>query len=177
MTKLEGNFRSPYYKSPISSQRISAAQSVATSLRYAKTKMFAKVQAVTSYKLISKFNRLALTNVYTHVMASICMVVSMAFSGHMGDERIQAAVGIGNSISFIFIMSCCEGAGRGLDTLHTIAYGAGDLHLCGVYLNRGRFLVTLVFIPVALLLYSLSEQLAGIFTDDEIVIANTRLYL
>ena len=91
----------------------------------------------------------------------------MIFSGNMGDERIQAALGIGNSITFIFLGTACNGSTRGMDTYQTAAYGAGDMHLCGVYLNKGRFFLTLVYIPLALLILIFSEPLTLLFTRDE----------
>ena len=85
-------------------------------------------------------------------MGSVSMVVSTIFAGHLGDERKQAAMGIGNSLTFIFLLTACFGANRALDTLHTTAYGAGNLKLCGTYLNRGRYVMTLVYLPAALLI-------------------------
>jgi len=42
----------------------------------------------------------------------------------------------------------------------------GDLKLCGQYLNRGRAIITLIFIPSAILLGFFSESLlVGIGQD------------
>ena len=35
-----------------------------------------------------------------------------------------------------------------LDTLISQAYGAKSYELCGVYLNRARFVTTVIFIPI-----------------------------
>jgi len=35
-----------------------------------------------------------------------------------------------------------------MDTLISQAAGAGNLELCGVYLNRGRYVMTIFFIPL-----------------------------
>jgi MATE family multidrug resistance protein len=43
------------------------------------------------------------------------------------------------------------GLNGALETLVSQAYGAKDLRLCGIYLNRGRFINTLVFLfPISL---------------------------
>ena len=103
--------------------------------------------------LLTKFANLAFANVYSMLMNSCSMLVSTIISGHLGDERMQAGLGISNSVCFICLLSVFYGLNRSLDTLHTTAFGAGDFKLCGVYLNRGRYVNTLFYIPLALLLY------------------------
>ena len=51
------------------------------------------------------------------------------------------------------------GLNAGQDTLTSQAFGNGNLKLCGVYLNRGAFILTLVFIPLALIPSLRAEQI------------------
>lgn len=44
------------------------------------------------------------------------------------------------------------GLNSALDTLISQAAGAGNLELCGKYLNRGRFILCCMFVPIAILL-------------------------
>ena len=44
------------------------------------------------------------------------------------------------------------GLNGALETLVSQSYGSGNLKLCGVYLNRGRFVLLCSFIPVAVIL-------------------------
>ena len=139
--------------------------------------MFAPGVEVTDWELLKKFNGMALINVYTQLMSSIGIAITMIFSGNMGDERIQTAVGIGNSLTFIFLITACGGSIRGLDTLQTAAYGVGDMYLNGVYLNRARFFCTLCYVPLALGILIFADPLCHMFTKDEVIISYTKDYL
>ena len=52
-----------------------------------------------------------------------------------------------------------------VSTLVAQAYGAGDLKICGVYLNRGRIVNTTIFIPLVVLILLSRKLLAGLGTD------------
>ena len=69
------------------------------------------------------------------------------------------------------------GMTRALDVVHTAAYGAGDLRLCGVYLNRGRLILTMVYIVMFSFIWTFRDELIRIFTSDEEVIAHTKVYM
>ena len=47
----------------------------------------------------------------------------------------------------------------GQDTFSGQAFGAGDFHLCGQWLNRGFFIMTSVYIPLALLIAMFAESI------------------
>ena len=57
---------------------------------------------------------------------------------------------MGNIAINMLGVSVFFGFNGALDTLVSQAMGSKDLHLCGIYLNRGRIINTLVFIPVFL---------------------------
>ena len=86
-------------------------------------KMFEDGKEVTMWMLLTKFANLAFANVYSMLMNSCSMRISTVISGHLGDERMQAGLGISNSITFIFLLTVSMGLNRALDTLHTTAYG------------------------------------------------------
>ena len=48
------------------------------------------------------------------------------------------------------------------------AFGAGQLKLCGAYLNRGRLINTVIFIPLAFLLCFSKPFLTNIGQDPEV---------
>ena len=70
-----------------------------------------------------------------------------------------AAVGVGNVCSFIVIMSVIVGLNSGQDTLTSQAFGNGNLKLCGIYFNRGAFILTIVFTLLALIPSLWAEQI------------------
>jgi Na+-driven multidrug efflux pump len=51
------------------------------------------------------------------------------------------------------------GANGAQETLSSQAFGMGDLKLCGQYLNRGRAVITVIFIPSALFLAFFAETI------------------
>ena len=69
--------------------------------------------------------------------------------------------------SFIVIVSVMMGLNSGQDTLTSQAYGNGNLKLCGVYLNRGAFILTLIFIPLAIIPSVRAEQILILLGQDK----------
>ena len=51
------------------------------------------------------------------------------------------------------------GMNNGIETLVSQAAGANDLKLCGIYLNRGRFLLVLLLIPITCALMNIKPLL------------------
>jgi len=73
-----------------------------------------------------------------------------------------AGVGMGNMIMNMIGLSVAIGMNSGIETLCSRAYGAKDLKLCGVYLNRGRFALVVCFLPITLLLLNAQQILVAI---------------
>ena len=63
-----------------------------------------------------------------------------------------AGVGMGNMIMNMIGMSVIIGINGALETLCSQSYGANNLRLCGIYLNRSRFVLLMCFIPISLIL-------------------------
>ena len=89
------------------------------------------------------------------VSAFFVEVVNTVFVGHLGDEVKLAGVGMANMYINILILSISYGLSSSLNTLISQSYGQKDYRLCGIYLNRARILITIVFIPmIFVLLYT-----------------------
>jgi len=56
-------------------------------------------------------------------------------------------------------LTIIEGVNSALDTFISQAYGANNYQLCGVYLNRGRFVMTLLFLPIIFISLNIQEIL------------------
>ena len=52
----------------------------------------------------------------------------------------------------IFGLAIIYGLNSSVDTLVSQAAGGGNLELCGVYLNRGRYIMTCAFVPISIVL-------------------------
>lgn len=60
------------------------------------------------------------------------------------------------------------GLNGALETLVSQSYGANNLKLCGVYLNRGRYVLCLCFIPVTLVLSQAENILVAIGQNPDV---------
>lgn len=78
-------------------------------------------------------------------------IVNLMFLGHLGDKNLLAGIGLGNNFIMLMGMMFIFGMLMAMDTLISQSKGAGNVELCGVYLNRSRFIVTLLFIPLCIL--------------------------
>ena len=56
-----------------------------------------------------------------------------------------------------------------LETLVAQAYGAGQLQLCGVYLNRARVINTVIFVPLLIILLFTKPILMALGQDEEVI--------
>ena len=65
-----------------------------------------------------------------------------------GSTRV-AGLGLGVSLVNSVTFSVLFGMNGALETLTAQAFGAKELSLCGVYLNRARVINTIVFLPLA----------------------------
>ena len=102
-------------------------------------------------------------------MGFLTVLVSAIYAGHMNDPVKLAAVGLANVSCNIMIDSIMVGLNSAQETLTSQAFGAGNLRLCGVYLNRGHFILLAFFIPLAVLpsLY-MDDILLAIGQDPEV---------
>lgn len=64
----------------------------------------------------------------------------------------MAGVGLASTYVNIILVSFMNGFNSTLNTFLPQALGFGDYHMCGVYLNRARIIMTAVFIPLGVFL-------------------------
>ena len=78
--------------------------------------------------------------------------VNLVFLGHLdGDKNLIAGIGLGFNYLALMGMMVISGLLMAMDTLVSQSKGAGNLELCGVYLNRSRFVMSLLYIPMVIL--------------------------
>jgi MATE family multidrug resistance protein len=66
-------------------------------------------------------------------------------------------------------MAVAESLNSALETLVPQAFGAGNLTLCGVYLNGGRLLITVVIIPIFIAIQFLDKFYISLGQDEQVV--------
>ena len=95
--------------------------------------------------------KLAIPAFLANVQQGFFELLTMFFlSSNVGSSQL-AAYGLTNVI-VSFISAIFIGLNTTLLTLVSQSFGRGDLELCRTYINRGRVIVSLAFIPIALLL-------------------------
>ena len=90
----------------------------------------------------------ALPNIIIAIVIRLQETVNIIFLGKLEDSDLLAGMGIGLTMINLMGMSLVKGINMALETLVSQAAGAGNLELCGVYLNRGRFVMSMIFVVV-----------------------------
>ena len=78
----------------------------------------------------------------------------MYYIGHIGDENIMGGVGMGNVLQGMLCISFCFGLNGTLESKVSQSFGAREYTMCGVWLNRGWAINTVLLVPIALLFIS-----------------------
>ena len=102
-------------------------------------------------------------------------LVNLYFVGHLGNAAKLAAVGLGNAIQNMIGISIIVGMNGALNSLVSQAGGAGNLDLCIGYLQRGKIVMTICFIPISLLILN-SKQILLLIGQDPQVAAYAHTY-
>ena len=89
-------------------------------------------------------------------------VFNLMFMGHLDNEDLIAGVGLAASTLNFIGMTIIKGLATAIDTLVSQAAGAGNMELCGVYLNRARFIMTMLFIPVSIFSFFVKDILVSV---------------
>ena len=118
--------------------------------------------------MTKQFLSIAVPTVSQCFLQRLTMIINTIFVGRINDVSKLAGVGLATTISCILLVTILEGMNGALETLVSQAFGFGQLHLCGVYFNRGRMILTAIFIPLAILL-SFSEPILITLGQDPIV--------
>ena len=87
-------------------------------------------------------------------------------AGHFKDENILAAVGVSMALGQIMILSVMIGLNVAIESLTSTAYGNKNIELCGVYLNRGRMVLLVFFIPLGIGPFFFGEEIL-LFTGQD----------
>ena len=107
-------------------------------------------EKVTLARMAKVFCKQAVPAICTNLLGYVTVVANTIFAAKMNDPVKLAVIGLSNVYHNIMILSLLIGLNSAQETLTSQAYGRGDLHLCGVYLNRGLFVLITFFFTCAL---------------------------
>ncbi len=97
------------------------------------------------------------------------MTMNLIFIGHLNDPVKLAAVGVGTMIINMAGVAPQLGLNSGLETLVSQARGSNNLTLCGLYLQRGRAILMIAFLPMLVVFLLSKRVLMGLGQDPEVV--------
>ena len=100
--------------------------------------------------MISIFNKITIPAVLTNLLFYATIINDNVFAGHMEDPVNLAVVGLTNTCSQVMVHLLLIGLNAAQETLTSQAFGAKNLQLTGIYLNRGRVIVTLFYVLFAI---------------------------
>lgn len=101
------------------------------------------------------------------ISSFLVQVVNVSFAGHLGSEAAMAGVGMANMFQNILCFSVIYGFNSSLNTLVSQSFGMKDYKMCGVFLNRARFVMTLIFIPLLIILLNTESIFVSVGFDPE----------
>ena len=114
--------------------------------------------------------KLAILPVISMFFYMFVQLINTFFIGHTNVPALIAGVGMGNMLINVLGFAVGQGLNGALETLVAQSYGFANYHMCGVYLNRGRILMTFLMVPL-IIIFSCSELiLVAIKQDPEIAL-------
>lgn len=86
--------------------------------------------------------------------------------GKLNDPVKLAAIGLGNMLNQLLPYTMMIGMNTALETLVSQAYGRNNIYDCGLFLHRSLMLITIMFIPIAVILYHSDSILIFVGIDE-----------
>ena len=115
---------------------------------------------------MTTFLKLAIPATITVVVGWSTSTIQSLYAGTMQDPINLAVMGLSSSLGQLIIDLPLFGINSTQETLTSQAFGAGNLPVCGVYLNRGHFIVIAAFIPLAVGTILFGEDLLLLLGQD-----------
>ena len=108
--------------------------------------------------MLKCFLKIAVPSTLTNILLDVPDIVNVMAAGHMDRPIHLASMGLACSCR-IMILSFFIGINGAQETFSSQAFGAGNLQLCGVYLNRGMLILIAFFLPIALIAVVFGEEI------------------
>ena len=102
--------------------------------------------------------RMASTLIVGLLLFLIVQLTNTYFIGNMNEPKLLAGVGMGNMLINVLCFAVIQGLNGALETLVSQSYGAQKYETCGIFLNRGKFVASLIMIPIVIL-YIFSDKI------------------
>ena len=121
------------------------------------------------FEKLLDFFKLAVPTTVSNTCMNAIYLTNLLFGGSLNDAEKLAGIGVATTTHFVLSYSLMFAAAKPMETYTSQAFGNGDLRLCGVYLNRSRAIVSVFFIPLALLLSRTKDILLAFNQNPKVV--------
>ena len=112
--------------------------------------------------------KLAIPSVICLIVVQGQQLINLYYAGHLNNSAILAAIGVGNLIQNCVVDTLFRSLNSSLENLVSHAVGAKNMENCGIYLNRGTFMICIGFV-FAIVVLIFSEKILLSFGQDPMV--------
>ena len=95
-----------------------------------------------------EISKIGIPTIISCLFEQLPAFVNIVYAGKFADDAKLAGVGLGQSLLWSLTLYIIVGMNGALETLVSQAFGANQLKLCGVYLNRARVINTAISLPL-----------------------------
>ncbi|CDW78027.1 na+-driven multidrug efflux pump [Stylonychia lemnae] len=129
-----------------------------------------------TWHVLKKISQLSIFPIIGMIFHPAYSIFNAIVLGQNEDGRILASLGLGSLTLGIVLLSIGSSFNSCLDTLISQAFGQKDHRLCILYLNRQFYLSTMVFLPLAIIVYQ-CETFYVYLGQDPFVAKNASTYV
>lgn len=112
--------------------------------------------------------KMATPLVFGILLDMLVQFTNIYFIGNLNDTVLLDGVGMGNMLNNMIVFAGTEGLNSTLETLISSAFGARKYEVCGVLLNRGKIVCTMLFVPIIFIFYFSDKILIALNQNEEI---------
>ena len=150
-----------------------------TTLKLRTTILYSRKSTTTNRIVNAKMwntNTGAIWAIFSLLMQNMPEIYTVYIISNYGSPIMVAGAGLGVMFINMLVYGVFEGMNGAIDTLVSQYFGSGDLLECNYVFNKARVINSIVYIPVATLLF-FSNHLLDILNQPQEVSYYARLYL
>lgn len=123
---------------------------------------------MTTLQCFWKVTTIASPIVFSMLVYLFVQLVNTFFVGKMNEPALLAGVGMGNMLINVLAFAVMQGLNGAIETFVSNAYGQKKYRECGLFLNRGKMVCTVIMIPIIIIFLCADKILVGIGQDAAI---------
>jgi len=123
---------------------------------------------MTTMQCFWKVTTIASPIVFSMLVYLFVQLVNTFFVGKMDEPALLAGVGMGNMLINVLAFAVMQGLNGAIETFVSKEYGRKNYRACGLYLNRGKMVCTVIMIPIIVIFACSDKILVGIGQDAAI---------